>query len=414
MKIRTSVLIIGILIMAFLCCCRHVQKTDRDKALKEFRKQVDETLPAVVSLTGIQMSDPVKIEMLTRGELGKFFENTMEIEYPNGELRKRGQCFAEIGLLPQGYDLSAGFVKLLKEQAGAIYDQHSKTLKGVSDLPTEQKRAVNDRMIISHELVHALQDRIIDIKKQSDAGLRNIDYEYAVRALLEGMASSVQLAYGQNLPYNKLPDVQSFWRSNLARATGGTLAQSPQYLTEYLISPYAEGGAFVQAWQKANSGKTLKDLLGKIPASSEQVLHFKKYVEADEPTDIDLKHVHKILPKDWKLLYANILGEFDLLILFKMYKGTQNNAVELSTGWDGCRFEAYERKNGDRILFGSSIWDSEKDANEFSNGFNTVLKESRTRGDYEVVQKKTMVNFVTGSSDGNQRSAILKSLSETH
>jgi hypothetical protein len=410
MKSIKTIIFISLVILTSSFCCRFTNKTDRVTASKSFKKQVDKALPTVVSLTGIQNTEPVKVDMLTKAELGKLIESRMELEYPNEELKKRARCFAEIGLLPREYDLENGFVELLKEQAGAIYDPHSRTVIGISDLPHSKKRAINDKMIVSHELTHAVQDRIIDIRQHSEMGLKNIDYEYAIRAVLEGMASAIMIAHTRNLTFDNLPDLQSFWRSNFSKASGEALSSSPEYVKEYLLSPYAEGGAFLQSWQRANPQKTMADLFKKIPSSSEQVLHFEKYTERDEPTEIDLSRVRRILPKDWKLFYANTLGEFDLLKLFMFNPKTETNAVKIADGWDGCQFEAYEDTNKEIVLIGSSVWDTENDAKEFQEGFDLLLQSFRDSTDFKIVRMKSRVDFVIGVTEGNLKDKILSRL----
>ncbi len=390
--------------------CRPAQTLGREAARRDLERKVEEALPAVAALTGIAADEPVKVDVMTKSAFGDFFARALNDEYPDGALEKRGQCFAEIGALPRGYDLADGLLELLREQGGGAYDPRSKTLIGVTDLPGETDRAISDRMILSHELTHALQDRAIDILEQSRLGLENIDYEYALRAVIEGMASSVMLAYSENLDYGSLPDLQSFWRSNLDRAVGGVLAASPPYLKEYLFSPYAEGGAFLQSWLRENPGKTMKDLFGEIPPTSEQVLHFEKYAEGDQPAGIDLSGTRSVLPGDWGLFYANTLGEFDLLQLFRIHPETKAAASDLAAGWDGCRFEAYRDAKGGLVLIGSSAWDREEDAREFQEGFQAVLGEFREGDDYEVAGEGARVHFVIGCSDRRLRTAILESL----
>lgn len=412
MKSFEASLLAGIALAVSSLCGGRPQDADNVEALKGFQAQVATALPRVASLTGVQKLEPVKVDLLTREQLGTFFQKNLRIEYPNDELKKRGQCFAQIGLLPRGYDLESGFVTLLNQQAGAVYDLRSKTLIGLRDLPSERNRSVNNEMILSHELTHALQDRVIDLARESEVALKNIDYEYALRAVLEGMASSVMIAYAQNLRYCDLPDLRSFWRSQ-SEASARMLGDAPTYVTEYLMSPFAEGGAFIQAWQKRNPDRTLSDLLKDIPASSEQVLHFEKYAGKDQPTNIDLGNAHNILPGNLTPFYANTLGEFDLLVLFHIHKETQSNAGALANGWDGCKFEAYEDEKGRLIVLGSSAWDSQKDAEEFYEGFAKVLAASRSAKDYEVAQNRERVNFVIGATNETFRMAILKGLSST-
>jgi hypothetical protein len=63
--------------------------------------------------------------------------------------------------------------------------------------------------------------------------------------------------------------------------------------------------------------------------------------------------------------------------------------------------------DGRLTLFESSIWDSEKDAQEFCDGFTKLLRGSRPNGDYDVVQRKTRASFMVGTHDRNLRSAVL-------
>ncbi len=410
MKIEKLIKFVSIILLLSLLCCRFIRKDSHAWNSNQFKKEVTKTLPAIATLMGIENNKPVKVDMLTRTEFGDFFEKNMDIEYPDEALIKRGKCFAEIGLIPRGYDLEHGFLMLIKEQAGAIYDPYSKRIIGMSDIGHSKRRAVNDKMIIYHEIAHALQDRVIDIEEHSKRGLENIDYEYALRVVLEGMASAIMIAHTRNLTFDNLPDLQSFWRSNFSKASGEALSSSPEYVKEYLLSPYAEGGAFLQSWQRANPQKTMADLFKKIPSSSEQVLHFEKYTERDEPTEIDLSRVRRILPKDWKLFYANTLGEFDLLKLFMFNPKTETNAVKIADGWDGCRFEAYEIMNKEIVLIGSSVWDTENDAKEFQEGFDLLLQSFRDSTDFKIVRRKSRVDFVIGVTEGNLKDKILSRL----
>lgn len=338
------------------------------------------------------------MEWLTKVELKKFLENSIDIEYPNEDLAKRGNCFSEIGLLPKGYNLRNGILNLTGESA-AIYDQNTKALKIVSDLSCEQKEKLNYETIIAHEITHALIDGVVDLNLQWKKGLKNIDYEYTFRAINEGVASVVMFSYKDDLPLSKLNNVKKFWDRSLVGPSYRNYIYYGRYVNEYWSRPYVDGCDFIEAWLKANPHKKLVDLLKDMPSTSEQVLHFDKYVERDEPTEIDIAKVIDILPKDWELYYSNTLGEFDLLKLFENHYETQSNATEFATGWDGCKFEAYKDKDNNLILVGASVWDTEKDAQEFCTAFQTVLKSFRTEGDFRVEQHQHRVDFVIGLVD---------------
>ena len=413
---QTQFVIIGTIALAVACILQAAATPDREEEVQRFVRLSEEAQPAVAALTGLPPGEPVKVNMMTRKEMGEFLRTTVRIEYPNDDLYKFSLCLAEIGLVPPGYDLTKGLVDLIAEQAGAVYDPHAKTLNGLVDLPRSMKSLPVQKYIIAHELCHALQDREIDIVAQSEVALKNNDYSYALRSVIEGMASLVMLAYSQNLSLEQVPDVRTIMRANFSRNERNpgmkALASSPRYLRESLIGPYAEGGAFAQAWLEANSGLSLGAMLVKMPVSSEQVLHFEKYVEGDLPTPIDLSAAAALMPSEWKLFYANTLGEFDLRVLFEIYQVTEAHATDIASGWDGLKFEAYTDPDSEMVLLGSSVWDTEEDAVEFDNGFAMVLAAIRDSSEFRLVQHGTRVNFVVCRIDENTREGILGVLGE--
>jgi hypothetical protein len=85
--------------------------------------------------------------------------------------------------------------------------------------------------------------------------------------------------------------------------------------------------------------------------------------------------------------------------LFENYYETQSKGKDYAAGWDGCKFEAYKDKDNNLILLGSSVWDSEKDAQEFCTGFQTVLNIARASRDFTVKQYQKKVDFVIGLRD---------------
>ena len=70
--------------------CRPAQTVRREAALRDLEKKVEETLPAVVALTGIAADRPVKVDVMTKDAFGEFFARTLEDEYPDGALDETG------------------------------------------------------------------------------------------------------------------------------------------------------------------------------------------------------------------------------------------------------------------------------------------------------------------------------------
>ena len=376
-------------------------RIDREAELERFAEYVEEALPVVAEMTGIHKTEPVPIVMLTRREVADFVIETLEREYPDDELVKRGSCLAMLGLLPEGYDLEAGFIELITEEAGAFYDPHADDLKGIADLHPTLKTPAMQKMIVSHELTHALQDRVIDISALARDALADMDREYCLRVVIEGMASHVMMAYMHDLPIEDAPDVEAIMRSNFdaKAALGGPITACPLYLRESLISPYAEGAGFVQTWLRANPDKKMKDLLTDMPVSSEQTIHYEKYEEDDEPVPIDLSGLGSAVPSSWDFYYANTLGEFDLLMLFRSHENTERYAAELADGWDGLAFRAYTDGDGELALVGLSVWDSKDDATDFASGLSKVLSRIWQADEYEIMTDGDAVGFAVGARE---------------
>jgi hypothetical protein len=390
------------------------QKVKQRSSLEALRQLSEETQPGVAELTGLPCGEMVEVDMMSRAELISYLRRTVELEYPGHQLQRRSRCFWEIGLVPKGYDLEAGFIDLIAEQAGALYDPHTKALVGLSDLPQAMAGVATQKLIVSHELCHALQDRKIDILGQSQVCLDDLDREYAFRATIEGMATVLMLAYSQNWPVEQVPDARAMMRAGFVQNENNPsmarLAASPDYVKELLLSPYADGAAFNQAWLKANPGVKIGALLDRMPVTSEQVLHFDKYAEDDRPAPIDVAAAAAVLPAGWSFLYANTLGEFDLRMLFEGCAETRAVASAAAEGWDGLRFEAYTDSSDNLLLMGLSAWDSEDDAKEFRDAFTSALAATNAADGFSVARAGSKVAFVVGPIDAGLRGRLLDTL----
>jgi hypothetical protein len=384
-----------------------VKASARRTEQERLERLVEEIQPAVAELTGMPEGRQVRVVVMTRSELQEYLVNLVDVEYPDDELVRRGRCLALIGLLPEDYDLEAGLVDLVGQEGGGLYDPRTKAFTGISDLPPMLKTPYYQDLIAAHELTHALQDREIDIVEQSEIALKDLDYEYAFRSVIEGMATVVMIAYTQDKDVDELPDTRVYMRSGFAQRD---LRQFPHYLKEVLISPYAEGGAFVQRWLEVNSHKQLVSLFDDMPTTSEQVLHPERFLERDEPTPIDMSGVAEAVPETWEMYYTNTLGEFDLLTLFRMYSDTNADAAEAAEGWDGLRFKAYLTEEDEMVMIGSSAWDSPPDAGEFIEAFTVVLRESTENGQFSLSQNGTAVDFIVGPTRNATRDSIFVAL----
>jgi hypothetical protein len=390
--------------------------TEQERAAEHARieKLAAEILPEVAETAGFELGEPVKIVIITRAEVRDFLVKLLDETYPGDELERQSRTYAAFGLLPKDYDLRQGLLDLLHEQAGAFYDPRTKAFNSIIDLPEELKIPMVERVLVAHELTHALQDRVFDLQKMMEESSVDVDRGYAQSSVMEGMASVTMFVAGQGMQLKSLPDLGGLMRMSMGAAGSNPImkvfAASPKYLQETLISPYAEGASFMQAFLKANPDEKMSAILARMPESGEQILHYDKYAEGDEPTVIDLSAVGAALPASWTPYYDNTLGEFDIRVLCQLNEQTTKEAKEIAAGWDGIHFVSFTDGEDDLLVLGTSIWDSEDDAAEFAAGLETVLSAVHDESDFTVQFVGERVNFVIGRLSHESLQAALEAL----
>src|SRR5207244_1635245 len=93
---------------------------------------------------------------------------------------------AALGLVPEGTDVLGVLISLYDEQVGAFYEPEEKALYTFKDLSWTSGL---DKMLLSHELTHALQDQSFDLTKFALKVKDNDDLALATAALIEGDAT---------------------------------------------------------------------------------------------------------------------------------------------------------------------------------------------------------------------------------
>ncbi|HUX08355.1 MAG TPA: hypothetical protein VMX35_13700 [Acidobacteriota bacterium] len=404
----------AVLLAILLAAAPDITEDERAAELERVNKMAEEILPKVMEVTGIEKSEPVKIVITTRAEVRDFVVKLMEEEYPGDELERQSRVFAALGLLPEGFDLRKGLIDLLHEQAGAFYDPRTKAYYSIIDLPKELKIPIIERVLVAHELTHALQDRVVDLLALQQQAKDNTDLGYANTSVMEGMASVTMFVAGQGMQLKSLPDIGGLMRMSMGSAASNPMMQvfaaSPQYLQETLISPYAEGASFMQAYIKANPEAKPITIFERMPESSEQILHYAKFAEGDSPTAIDLSSIDPALPEKWRPFYGNVLGEFDIKVLCQLHDSTKETAEETAAGWDGIHFRAFVDSADKLIILGASVWDSETDAAEFAEALEQVLIQIHGESNVAVAQSADRVEFIVGEVTAETRTAALKAL----
>ena len=382
MRIRPA---LGACLFAFLVVAAPapaVRAAD-ERAVQQVREQAARIEKTIEEIRDLRFKHTVKVGIRERSELRSYILKELEKEMPDAKIRALEKAYAKFGFLKPGFDLKQTLVELYTEQIAGFYDPEAKELYLVEHGGPEQS------VLMAHELTHALQDQNFGLFAMQKAVEHNDDRSLALTSLIEGDATLVMVAYlldeqiGRRIDVRSLPDIGMILKFSVklgdifGMSSGEQFAKAPKVLTENLIFGYVEGASFCQRLVK-NQGAylALSRAFRDPPQSSEQILHPEKYSgEArDEPMAVELPELAKELGPGWKRLERNVMGEFNIALLFKE-KLSGGNAERAARGWGGDTWEALEAPDGEVCLIWATVWDTEKDADEFRETYESFAKK---------------------------------------
>ena len=124
------------------------------KNTAEFAATADEVLKDMSEITGWKLKTPLKKTMRSREEIHAYVLKQMDDEKDAKERYASTRSAEAFGLIPKGFDLENFLVELLTEQIAGLYDPKAHEFYIADWIAPEDQR-----MVMSHELTHALQDQ---------------------------------------------------------------------------------------------------------------------------------------------------------------------------------------------------------------------------------------------------------------
>lgn len=318
-------------------------------------------------LRGLPFKNPVKYKMIERTELRRVLVEKVKEQYTEQELHNYSRTLATIGLVPEGTDLLNIIVSLYNEQVAAFYVPEERALYTFKDLVFSSNL---DKMLLSHELTHALQDQNFDLQKFPLKIKDNDDLALATSALVEGDATVLMTRwYVENIdPAKMLGDLGAMLGQNTAK-----LREAPPYLREMLLFPYQQGQQFAMALFASGGTGAIDAAFRNPPTCTKDILHPEKFLRQHAtPERMDLPRLES---KDWRLIGNNVLGEFGTRFVLQDGIGAFD-AQMLAQGWNGDRYHVYERgTNGPTALVWETAWEDEQQAGEFEDAYKKVVEK---------------------------------------
>lgn len=333
----------------------------------------DEILKVVSRLRALDIKQGVKSSFKTKDEIEQSVIRDLDENTPPEEFEASQKTLLKLGLVTRSFRLRDYVVQLLREQVAGFYEPKTKEFYLAAWLPiSDQKR------VIAHELVHALQDQHFNLRRFEDWPKGDSDAELAAHALVEGEATLVMIEYdfeqqGMKLDMNKigaLTDNMIEQDADSETKAYPVLANAPKVLKENLQFPYLYGAGFVGAVLKNRSWQALDTTYASLPASTEQIMHPERFLIRDYPVKIEVPDLAGALGGNWQKADADVNGEFGLLVALAEFI-SKRTARAAAAGWGGDRYALYENKGtGALVLAQYTTWDTESDAREFFDAYS--------------------------------------------
>jgi hypothetical protein len=263
-------------------------------------------------------------------------------------------------------------INVLTEQIEGLYDPTTREFYIADWSPL-----ADQRMVMAHELTHALEDQHFQIETWLKAARPNEDAELARDAVLEGSAMAAMVDYLMLGTGRSLKDVPEFDPGMLIGDLGSTptLQKAPPFLKDALIFPYLGGLTFSAAVMKNTGWAALPGLFERPPVSTQQILHPALYRSGKTPSSVTLPPLEKLLGDNWSKLDENIMGEFGWKAVLKQFLDN-DRAKTLAAAWDGDRYIVFEQKQTKKLILVTRLHlDSEEHAARFFGQYSEALEK---------------------------------------
>jgi hypothetical protein len=347
---RYLLLICGALVTLVSACER-----EKPKYEGPYAAQVAEAVPMIEKAVGLKFKTLPKVETRSKEQVRTFLLKQFADQHSEHDIAGQEAAYKRLGMIPDTLKLQAFLTSLLEEQIVGFYDPGTKVLYVVDGSPTELVGT-----IVTHELIHALQDQYISLDSVQKLKDDN-DRAEAAQSVFEGQAVYEQISImlgGSNIAIN-LPGgwdrIREMIREN--QASMPVFAAAPKVIQETLIFPYLSGAEFYRNYKERKPGSVIyKDM----PVSTEQIIHPAAFfLTRDNPTKVTLGTLSNATN-----FYDNDLGEFETRLFLFQQLNDQNEAVRGASGWDGDRYAVVNTPQGQGIVW-LTVWDSPVEAGEF-------------------------------------------------
>lgn len=309
-----------------------------DPAVDATRHEVEALIPRAEELRGLRFLEPPNITIVDDAGLEARVREMLAEDMDPDELARDEAVYRLLGIHTGDQSLEDFFLDLYGEQVGGFYHPES----GELVVPmSEEGLLVRERLVVVHELIHALTDQHFDFgttMRQLDDASR-FDAAAALQAVVEGDAVRAETAMIEALR----PDELAALVAEYDRLDTTVFDAAPHYIREQLMFPYLRGREFLRVLGVDAAG--IDDIYRNPPVSTEQILRPDRYRSGEEPLTVT---IGTPVPEGYEVAELATLGEAALRALL----GAAVAAPELEAAVDGWGGDTYRvLSNGDRVVW---------------------------------------------------------------
>jgi hypothetical protein len=360
------------------------QGSRRTPSLRESRV-ITELMASAERVRNLHFAHPVPVLVEDRARITEYVATQIEEE----ELERASIVYTALGLLSADLDVRGLLLRLMGEQVVGYYDADQKHLVVRDDImrsfaegkPAEDSNDLTEaRIVLVHELVHALQDQNLDLNAHIHLE-RDTDASNAFHALVEGDATLAMIGYAlerEQVPLHRLTgnptQVRSF--SDVVRRSplaGSELEQAPAIVRVPLLSAYVDGLSFCASLHGSGGFAAVDRAHSAPPVSTEQVLHPERFARPDTPTIVKLPDLPELSAAGYELVREDTLGELEMGVYFGQGV-SEDEAKRAADGWDGDRIRVYRTEGAPSAVVWLSVWDTERDAEQAAYAAERVVR----------------------------------------
>jgi hypothetical protein len=402
----TAVWLLGAILLAslLLLLVTGVAETAASSSAQQADSQsllstADAVFKEMGEITGLPIKAPLKKQIVSRPEIKRYLTDNLKEEYKPAEIHQQEAMLRAFGLVSSEFDLEKFFITFYTEQAAGVYDPRRKTMLIADWVPPQMQK-----MVLAHELTHALEDQSFDLQQFEHAVREDDDSTSARQAVVEGHATAAMLQEMiKPASLANLPALGPLMNMAIQQPMTQFPAYSsaPFFFRYSALFPYSEGVAFMQTGLAQGGWKRLNELFVKPPTATKEIFEPELFFGSGtpstggpviiEPGRSEDSSSQAALPKialpspppaitgsGLRQVSHNVMGQLGYYCVLGQLI-SEEEAKKLAPDWIADRYLIYEKGSTHQLLLvARTRWSSAETALAFFRDYHSILEKKFT------------------------------------